>query len=69
MDDSLFSSECNSKLLSISCKNCERLTIIEGETICFKAGEITRLTPYKEKDSKPSLLCTSWKSINISKSA
>ncbi len=52
--------------LSVSCKSCDRLTVIEGESVCFKAGEIVRLTPFTQDLSQLNLLCDNWK-INDSK--
>ncbi|QYK02142.1 hypothetical protein [Shewanella psychrotolerans] len=69
MSDSFFGSGSKSKPLSVSCQNCDRLTVIEGETICFKGGEIIRLTPYEPNNMKLSLLCDGWRLINTSKSA
>nr|WP_258405202.1 hypothetical protein [Shewanella mesophila] len=69
MSDAFFGSDNKSKPLSVSCQNCDRLTVIEGETICFKGGEIIRLTPYEPNNTKLSLLCDGWRLINTSKSA
>ncbi|MCG9695795.1 hypothetical protein [Shewanella sp. Isolate11] len=69
MGDSFFGSGSKCKPLSVSCQSCERLTVIEGETICFKGGEIIRLTPYAQESNKLSLLCDSWKTVNSSKTA
>nr|WP_110455950.1 hypothetical protein [Shewanella algidipiscicola] len=69
MSDSFFGAGGKSKPLSVSCQNCDRLTIIEGETICFKGGEIIRLTPYNAGNTKLSLLCDGWRPINTSKTA
>lgn len=43
----------------ISCHNCQRLTKIGGETLCYQEGEIFRLTESLLTD-KPSLICTRW---------
>ncbi|MCG9721315.1 MULTISPECIES: hypothetical protein [unclassified Shewanella] len=69
MSNSFFGAGNKSKPLSVSCQNCNRLTVIEGETICFKGGEIIRLTPYEPQNSKLSLLCDGWRPVNTSKSA
>ncbi|MCZ4336028.1 hypothetical protein [Shewanella colwelliana] len=69
MSNSFFDSAGKSKPLSVSCQNCDRLTVIEGETICFKGGEIIRLTPYESDTNKLSLLCDGWKTVNTKKTA
>gem|GEM_PF-1080562 len=55
------SQQPSTKNRSLSCHNCERLTIIEGETVCFRGGEIIRL--HRLEDEEPSKLilsCDGW---------
>ncbi|MEZ9594859.1 hypothetical protein AB4298_09475 [Shewanella sp. 10N.261.52.F9] len=49
------------KVLSSSCNSCQRMTVIEGEFICFREGKITSLTPMKKPSLKSSLICDGWK--------
>ncbi len=49
------------KALSKSCNSCQRMTVIEGEFICFREGQITSLTPMKKPSLKSSLICDGWK--------
>ncbi|MCE9677838.1 hypothetical protein LZP69_01350 [Shewanella sp. AS1] len=69
MSDSFFGSKSSCKPLSMSCQSCERLTVIEGENICFKAGEVIRLIPCEQQSSKLTLLCSNWKVLASSRSA
>ncbi|WP_371833606.1 hypothetical protein [Shewanella sp. H8] len=50
----------NTQSLSLSCKNCNRMTEIEGELVCFEQGKIKRLT----LDPSPAVLikmvCIAW---------
>ncbi|MFT5788828.1 MAG: hypothetical protein ACI8SJ_000936 [Shewanella sp.] len=46
--------------LSVSCNSCERMTVIEGEYICYREGKIISLQPMKTPSPK-SLLCDGWK--------
>ncbi len=55
--------ENKSQPLSAHCKNCARFTLIEGEAICFKSGEIIQLHPIPNPKIKPALLCKSWQMI------
>ncbi len=48
------------KGLSISCNSCQRMTVIEGEYVCFREGKITSLQPMKAP-SPQDLLCEGWK--------
>ncbi|WP_372870288.1 hypothetical protein [Shewanella sp.] len=48
------------KTRSASCKNCDRLTEIEGEQLCFRDGRIIRLLP-ADANKQPLLLCEGWK--------
>ncbi|QLE87708.1 hypothetical protein FLM48_04335 [Shewanella sp. Scap07] len=57
----MFASGSKSTPLSVSCKSCDRLTVIEGESVCFKSGEIFRLTPLSQDLSQLNLLCDNWK--------
>ncbi|MCL1049141.1 hypothetical protein L2755_05825 [Shewanella abyssi] len=58
MDDKNTPSE--NKGLSISCNSCQRMTVIEGEYVCFREGEIISLQPMKTPSQK-NLLCDGWK--------
>ncbi|UCX05791.1 hypothetical protein [Shewanella glacialimarina] len=49
------------KTASYSCKNCDRLTEIEGEMVCFEQGKIIRLVPLTEPDTLIKLVCIGWK--------
>ncbi|MCL1138700.1 hypothetical protein [Shewanella pneumatophori] len=49
------------KALSDSCNSCERMTVIEGEHVCFREGKITGLTPMKASSTKTKLICDGWK--------
>nr|WP_228730126.1 hypothetical protein [Shewanella sedimentimangrovi] len=49
-----------SKVKSVSCQNCGRMTEIEGEQICFRDGKIIRLLPAEQKIEQP-LLCEGWR--------
>ncbi|UJF22867.1 hypothetical protein [Shewanella sp. OMA3-2] len=51
----------NGKIASNSCKNCDRLTEIEGEMVCFEQGKITRLVPMTEPNTLIKLVCIGWK--------
>lgn len=55
----------DSKMVSSSCKSCYRLTQIEGEMVCFRDGQIIRLTPMPESDQKLNLLCEGWKANKL----
>ncbi|ABN60330.1 hypothetical protein RJP56_01035 [Shewanella baltica] len=50
-----------SKTVSTSCKSCNRLTEIEGELVCFRQGQIIRLTLIDESAPKLNFLCEGWK--------
>ncbi|QDZ89791.1 hypothetical protein [Shewanella decolorationis] len=54
-----------SKTASTSCKSCNRLTEIEGELVCFREGQVIRLTRIEESTSKFNLLCEGWKAGKI----
>lgn len=54
-----------SKTVSTSCKSCNRLTEIEGELVCFREGQIIRLTLIDESTPKLNLLCEGWKAGKI----
>ncbi|MCH1929519.1 hypothetical protein L9G16_04940 [Shewanella sp. A25] len=62
MKDSIVNPMSASKTMSTSCKNCNRLTEIEGELVCFREGRIIRLTLIDESTTKLNLLCEGWKS-------
>lgn len=51
--------------LSVSCNSCERMTVIEGEYICYREGKIISLQPMKTPAPKI-LLCDGWKIGKIS---
>ncbi|WP_083758307.1 hypothetical protein [Shewanella halifaxensis] len=51
----------NTKVFSSGCNSCERMTVIEGEYICFREGRITGLTPITDHSPKPKLVCDGWK--------
>ncbi|MEC4727248.1 hypothetical protein HWQ46_17010 [Shewanella sp. D64] len=51
----------SSKKPSLSCQSCGRFTIIEGEAICFRQGEIISLQPMPTELKNISLLCHGWK--------
>ncbi|ABL98869.1 hypothetical protein SHAM105786_07015 [Shewanella amazonensis] len=51
---------------SSSCQNCDRLTEIEGEQLCFRDGRIIRLTPAEGEKHLP-LLCEGWRKPPTSK--
>lgn len=51
------------KTASSSCKNCDRLTVIEGEEVCFREGKIIKLTPIEDTQLKFNLLCEGWKRL------
>jgi len=48
------------KNLSPSCKSCQRMTLIEGEYVCFKQGQVVSLRPAAVEPSSH-LTCDSWK--------
>ncbi|AZQ09344.1 hypothetical protein [Shewanella khirikhana] len=48
------------KTRSNSCKNCDRLTEIEGEQLCFRDGRIIRLLP-ADDSKQPPILCEGWR--------
>ncbi|MDP5146853.1 hypothetical protein ORI98_10440 [Shewanella sp. ULN5] len=50
----------NNKTASYSCQNCDRLTEIEGEMVCFEQGKITRLIPLDKPDTLIKLVCIGW---------
>jgi len=50
----------NNKTASYSCQNCDRLTEIEGEMVCFEQGKITRLIPLDKPDALIKLVCIGW---------
>lgn len=52
----------STKKRSLSCQNCERLTVIEGETVCFRQGEVIRLHRLDEEPAKFRLSCEGWRS-------
>ena len=51
----------NNRSLSSSCSSCERMTVIEGEYICFIEGKIIGLTQISDPSPKPKLICDGWK--------
>ncbi|MGX9460015.1 hypothetical protein ACWXWU_02070 [Shewanella sp. A14] len=50
----------NVQSLSLSCKNCNRMTEIEGELVCFEQGRIKRLTPDPSPASLIKMVCIGW---------
>ncbi|WP_225442174.1 MULTISPECIES: hypothetical protein [Shewanella] len=48
------------KAMSLTCTNCERLSEIEGEKVCFDHGKITRLTELNTSDAIIKMVCNSW---------
>ncbi len=48
------------KTMSVTCNNCDRLSEIEGEKVCFDQGEINRLTYDTRSDSIIRMVCNSW---------
>lgn len=52
----------STKSRSLSCQNCERLTVIEGETVCFRQGQIISLHRVDEGPAQLHLSCDSWRS-------
>jgi len=52
----------STKNRTLSCQNCERLTVIEGESVCFRQGEIIRLHRLDEEPVKFHLSCDGWRS-------
>ncbi|QFU25195.1 hypothetical protein FS418_06300 [Shewanella sp. YLB-09] len=55
----------STKKRAINCENCERLTVIEGESVCFRQGEIISLS-YLELSAEanqnlPHIACDGWK--------
>ena len=59
MSQSKLSSE--PKALSDSCNSCERMSVIEGERVCYREGAIIGLTPMKPSSTKTKLVCDGWK--------
>lgn len=51
----------NEKSLSLSCKNCGRMTEIEGEIVCFEQGKIKRLTLDPSPVALIQMVCIGWK--------
>ncbi|QDE32464.1 hypothetical protein FH971_16745 [Shewanella polaris] len=50
----------NTQSLSLSCKNCNRMTEIEGELVCFEQGKIKRLTLDPSPAALIKMVCIAW---------
>jgi hypothetical protein len=50
----------NEKSLSLSCKNCNRMTEIEGEPVCFEQGKIKHLTLDPSPVALIQMVCIGW---------
>ncbi|MBV7314654.1 hypothetical protein KU855_03060 [Shewanella sp. NIFS-20-20] len=46
------------KTASVSCRNCRRLTELEGQMLCLRQGQIFHLTKLNN-DAHP-LICDGW---------
>ncbi|MDO6619739.1 MULTISPECIES: hypothetical protein [unclassified Shewanella] len=57
---SLMTPMMSAKTISLTCNNCERMSEIEGEKICFNQGEIRRLTLDANAESIIKMVCNSW---------
>ncbi|MGL4473187.1 MAG: hypothetical protein ACRCT7_01790 [Shewanella sp.] len=51
------------KIASVSCRNCSRLTELEGQMLCFRQGKIFHLTPVKTNAN--ALICDGWQQGTI----
>ncbi|SQH78117.1 conserved protein of unknown function [Shewanella benthica] len=55
----------STKERALNCNNCDRLTVIEGESICFRQGEIISLSLFdplsKANQNLPHIACDGWK--------
>ncbi|GIU07974.1 hypothetical protein [Shewanella glacialipiscicola] len=69
MKPSFLSQQPLSKTVNSSCKSCNRLTEIEGEMVCFREGQIIRLTLIDESTPKLNLLCEGWKAAKLNDKA
>ncbi|WP_228768340.1 hypothetical protein [Shewanella sp. TC10] len=58
--NSIMTSGGTHKSLSLTCSNCEKLSEIEGEKVCFEQGQITRLTEDSSANSMIKMVCHSW---------
>ncbi|MEO3683907.1 MULTISPECIES: hypothetical protein [Shewanella] len=52
--------DLNVKSLSLSCKNCNRMTEIEGELVCFEQGKIKCLTLDPSPAALIKMVCINW---------
>ncbi len=50
----------NIRSLSLSCNNCNRMTEIEGEIVCFEQGKIKRLILDPSPTSLMRMVCIHW---------
>ncbi|MCC4832560.1 hypothetical protein Q4601_14550 [Shewanella sp. 1_MG-2023] len=59
-ENSIMTANRTNKAISLTCSNCEKLSEIEGEKICFEQGQITRLTEDANPNSMIKMVCHSW---------
>ncbi|WP_041419648.1 hypothetical protein [Shewanella violacea] len=65
MNSGYVSQKPSTKKRALNCNNCDRLTMIEGESVCFRQGEIISLSlfdPLTEANQNlPHIACDGWK--------